>query len=539
MAGIFLGSPTDFYRSSDLSMTYTDWLQRREDHDQLAFQITEPIKELITVSDQAFNAQINLLEKIEAAQAQAAYEVVVALRDLQEATEEGFRHVGSILEWGFTEVLVRLGRTNELLSDILATLKTPSATWAYEQFERARDRYRRRHYVEALEALDHAINGHAGYLGEITEYRFHYLRGIIKLGSAQNNSPEIVDASAAEQAFLLAARYSTHDFPTEAANALLCASHASNVQGHYEDAVTHAKKGLDLNETAGLHYELSRALLQLGQEDAAKDHLQWAIRFDKHLLLKAAGDPAFKVQFDFLGRTFTELVDEIREVAEVAASYVDAEKGVINNVHYSSPSTGNRYFLEYRDIETIAYTNDLQRSLQRGVCTGILDIRLHLERVPVLWNRLGNANEQFLADITRILEGYGESHRRRRAELLAERDVPEGVVGFIGWGVGLYILLVPSTLAPVYGRAWRNLAPLVTIPSAVAFGFVATFLAFVVIKAINSAAASRRKAIRDEVDRASSSIANELSSISTFRPYEPSNAIFGEIPQWALGLKAA
>lgn len=197
MAGAWLGSPTDFYRSGDLRLSYTDYLQRRELDDHLAFQITGSIKELVTQGDSIAHAQISQLQQIEAAQAEttaAVYVVAQAIEDLRHETEQGFRRVGAILEWGFSELIFQQSRTNDLLSDILHALKTPSLTWAYEQFERARDRYRRGHHLEALESLEKAIEGHASELGDKTEHRFHYLRGIIKLGSFQNHEPAVINS---------------------------------------------------------------------------------------------------------------------------------------------------------------------------------------------------------------------------------------------------------------------------------------------------------------------------------------------------------
>ena len=117
-----------------------------------------------------------------------------------------------------------------------------------------------------------AIDGHASNLGNKSEYRFHYLRGIIKIGSFKNNSPSIVSLPEAEQSFTQAARYARHDLPKEAANALLFASRSANLQGKYDQAAKYAREGLGYAHFAGLYYELAKSLINLGLAEEAKSN---------------------------------------------------------------------------------------------------------------------------------------------------------------------------------------------------------------------------------------------------------------------------
>jgi tetratricopeptide (TPR) repeat protein len=549
MAGAYLGSSTDFYRSSDLTMTYTDYLQRRELDRDLAFQISEPIKELITVSEHALSAQISALEGIKAAQAEAAYEVVCAVRDLQEATEQGFRRVGSILEWGFTATLLQLGRISDQLSAIRNLLENPSLTWAYEQFNRARDLYRRGHYPEALESVDRAIHGHANDLGERTEHRFHQLRGVIRLGSFQNNSADVVNLAEAERDFLLASKYAAHDFPCQAADAQLCAAHAANHQGHYREAAAHAEKGLTFGATAGLHYELARSLLQLDRECEAKDHLQNSIRLDRNLLLKASGDPAFRTHPGFIEEAFAELLTELRALAAKAEQLVASEIDQISRVCYSSLMSGQTHRGNDRDYAAAAAARAL-RQLLRDVreSGGIIDIRDALGQVPALWQTLEGWNDAFLDRLREVAHEYCATRRAERGEPGAAPPEALIVSGplFFGMAVaGLVFLQRASHIwyllnHPNAGSVDDMLGALVgAVFSPIILGLLAWGAAALIGRTISSGMKANRSAAQSDLAALSTALSHELGRISQLKAYRPGGTILTSIPRWATGASDA
>ena len=107
--------------------------------------------------------------------------------DMQ-AISSGISELTSVFEWGFSELIAGVGRMNDLLSELVQIAKTPAQTWAYEQFEIARDAFRQGLYEEALEYLNRSIEGYVGNTGYKLEYRFHFLLGTIRMGSFQNTS---------------------------------------------------------------------------------------------------------------------------------------------------------------------------------------------------------------------------------------------------------------------------------------------------------------------------------------------------------------
>jgi tetratricopeptide (TPR) repeat protein len=540
MVGQFLGRFTDFYRSSDLNMTYTDYLQQRELDDQLAIQISKPIKELITAQDRALGAQVTQLKAIEAAQTEAAYKVELSVQDLRLATEEGFRRVGSVLEWGFSSIILQLGRTNDLLKEIRNLVANPSLTWAYEKFNRARDLHRRRHYVDALDSINMAISGHGNELGESTEHRFHFLRGIILLGDQNNTSPEVVNLEEAERAFLVAAKYAAHDLPNEAAQSQLCAARAANLRAHYSDGALHAEKGLQYQETAGLHYELARALLQLGQWDKSKHHLKRAIRLDKRLLLKACGDPALRGDETFLQQAFGELLSELREIADNAARWLAGELERVRMVTYSSPTTGevigvdeSRYSVFQdagvwlRDVESIRSTG------------GIADIREAIEGLEPIWLQLKGWNHLFISNVSARLYKLEESYRKSAEDLLKKADSAGEVSGGCGWAiaagvgtVGLALLVVQLSVSFGTTHADSGLPGfLLLLAPVVAFFFF--YIGENTAKERGRAAAGERRTAGQNAKRVSESILSEAKNLHGSELYIVDSSILEIVPNWA------
>lgn len=536
----YLG-PLDFYRRGDLTTTYTDYLQQRQFHDSHVIQVSRQTKELITAGNDALGAQIRQMKRLEEAQEQAAYAIVCSVRELKEATQEGFSAIGSVLEWGFAELILQAGRTNDLLDDILNALRTPSLTWAYEQFERARTLYRREHYKDALEALQYAIEGHGNNLGDKTEYRFHYLKGMVKLGSFENNDPAVVDLAGAEQAFVLASKYAAHDFPGEAADADLCAARAANLQGLYQNAVTHAQRGLRLCESAGLHYEVARALLQLSRRQEAKEHLKWAIRLHKHLLLRASGDPAFNAHSGFVEAAFSELQDELRKLGTVAVEALVEELRALRSVSYRSSVTGEVYGVDDQGDETIRLIRQTSHQLGQ-VCVGggILDLRLVFERLPALQEQLEQWNNRYAERLRRALgtevDRYVQSSRSQPQPALPSPNIAPGIglcvaAFFFVSSCSRLVSLVndpaTSSLGDILGALFGMVAgPLV-------LGGGAYFIAEAVVNSARRDADAAKQGRNEQIEQFRAAIAAEQQSLSGVLFYRQERSLLKRIPAWA------
>ena len=199
--------------------SYLDYLQAKSFEQGLRSEISKQTRALIATNEQLQREHISVTRSLSATVSDGFEQLSFDLQGVRQDLAE----INSTLNWGFSELLTAVGRVNDSLNDLIKISKTPAQIWAYEQFEIAREAYRKELYDEAIEQLDRAIGGHGSNAGYKLEYRFHYLLGTIQLGSFRNNSPEIVNLAQAESAFLNAARYARMDEPMEAGRAFLAA----------------------------------------------------------------------------------------------------------------------------------------------------------------------------------------------------------------------------------------------------------------------------------------------------------------------------
>ena len=340
------------YDYSSLSkVPYSDYLREKEFELSIRYAIDNQTKELIASNEQLSESGLQILgENLD----QGFTAISESIEYLASAVEQGTEEIVSAvlcsgskivraLNWGFTEVLVSLGQMSINLAELIKLTRTPSQTWACEQFEIARDEFRRQLYSEALESVTRAIEGLGSNPGVKTEFRFHFLAGTIRLGSYKNSSPEVVNPKLAEQEFLAAARYATTDYPMDAAQAFICAARAALVQGRIGAAIEHARKGLSFDPThiAGL-YVLARALFLKGDLREATDRLADAICLDEKQALHAGADPDFTTNKIFLSNAITQAVDRYhKRCSRLVERYCKAVD-VLENYSFAGISAGEQ-----------------------------------------------------------------------------------------------------------------------------------------------------------------------------------------------------
>ena len=270
-------------------------------------------------------------------------EVVGSVESLERSLESGLDGVQSSIDrmgeqistaftWGFSKMLVSMGGMQTTLDALLKVAKTPAQTAAFEQFEIARDAFRKGLYPECLESLDQAVNGVAGVAaGYKLEWRFHQLRGLVLLGSHDNSGPDSINPVEAEKAFLNAARYAKSDFPKDAAKAFLSAGWAAYVQVDRADslklrqALEHTENAVDLDPELGEGlFQLAKFRMALGKPEEGLASLGKAAEHGSAYLAKAASDGDFRRHAEALDRFFKALRQEKaeqirRELGPVAA----------------------------------------------------------------------------------------------------------------------------------------------------------------------------------------------------------------------------
>jgi hypothetical protein len=180
-------------------VSYGDFLRAKQFERSIRFAIDEQTRQIVASNEDLAERGL-ALQKNTADGVHSGFTVVTQeIHDLRNTLSSGLSEIDGqlgemnyTLRWGFGAVLGSLSAINATLSTLTRIARTPSATWAYEQFEQARDEFRRNLYEESLASVVRAINGHGSNPGHRTEFRFHLLLGTIRLGDYKNSSEQVV-----------------------------------------------------------------------------------------------------------------------------------------------------------------------------------------------------------------------------------------------------------------------------------------------------------------------------------------------------------
>jgi tetratricopeptide (TPR) repeat protein len=275
---------------------YYEFLQNRDRERSIRFQIDESARYIVGNANRLADRHIEIIgTAIETGVTTLSLglddvrdevsRIMPALSNVENAIVESGDRVTAAVYWGFSRAIGLLGRVADGIDELLATLRRPAFTAAYEQFQIAREAFEKGWMPEALVAVGRAIDGAAGYPGYPTEYRFHILRGKITLGGFGASDSTVISALAAEEAFLLGGRYAAGtDAPTDAADAFIWAGRAAFVRGRINAALEHTIKGLGFEPLhAQGQYQAARLCALQGDRDQAIKHLSTAVTLNPDL----------------------------------------------------------------------------------------------------------------------------------------------------------------------------------------------------------------------------------------------------------------
>ncbi len=298
------------------------------------------IGSLQSLAEQGVRAAELTAEEVAGAATDVA-ESMVRLEWHLSATREAMADIGARFDWGMSEVLASMGGMRDSLASLVSRATTPAQTAAYEQFEIARDAFRRHLYPECLQALALAIDGDGVQPGYRLEWRFHMLRGVVKLGELSEVDAAVVDRPGARDSFRAAARYAENDEPKEAARALLAASRASYVGHEVDDAIETVEEAIRLApDMAESHFRAAKYKAESGAFSKAVPSLRATVRADPSYLLKIASDPAFKGHEDGLDaflssvreERFAELCPLVQQAADAVQPWAERSDDVSDHV---------------------------------------------------------------------------------------------------------------------------------------------------------------------------------------------------------------
>lgn len=261
-------------------------------------------------------------------------------------TAQAIRELDATFRWEFAELLTVVGRMADTLAELVRVSKTSAQTWAYEQYEIARDAIRRKLYPDALEAIQRAINGFEAQTGYKLDYRFHVLLGTIRLGSIHNSSAELLDLPDAHRAFANAAKYARADFPLEAARAFVGAGYAAYCQGEMEEARRATLDAIKLNsKLPEAHFQMGKLNAHADDVASALIELRNAISLDPMYALKVLDDGEYQKH----GSEVTVVLSELREQARTAVAADLAEANRHYNQLQSTSFGGHSFAAKFAD----------------------------------------------------------------------------------------------------------------------------------------------------------------------------------------------
>jgi tetratricopeptide (TPR) repeat protein len=280
--------------------SYGAYLQAKQFVDDICWEISESNLNLIATREAIEAHGLRLEATVEAEGDRLAGVIQDEMTGLRRTIHADFGSIKETLDclcatfdWGIAHLESAIGGLNDSIRNLIVIAQTPERTWAYEQFDIAREAFRRGLYPEALEHIERAIEGSAQHPGYRLEHRFHHLRAIIRRGDYKNSSPEIVNLRKAEDAYVLAARYAGADHAPDAAAALCGAGWVAYGQGEFDRSEAHLRGSLSRIPTGEGHFILAKVLIHKGLVQPAIQALAAAIEVDPLYAFRALDDGDF------------------------------------------------------------------------------------------------------------------------------------------------------------------------------------------------------------------------------------------------------
>lgn len=431
-------------------LSYRDYLQAKSFEDGLRFEIDKQTRSIIASNEELQQEGLAIVKQLGDSVARGFEQLSIDIDSISSGIDE----LNSTFRWGFSEIIASLGHINDALNKLILIAKTPSQTWAYEQFDIARNAFRQGLYEDTLEYLNCAINGFGGNTGYKIEYRFHFLLGTVRIGSFKNNSSEIVNLVKAESAFLAAAKYARHDLPHEAGRALVAAGWAAYCQGKFTEAQEHTKQAISLYpDLPEAHFQSAKIQMHVGSPDRALPFLRQAIELDRGYSIKAAADNDFKRYEAKVHALLNTLRQEAKEKAEktLVATQQQAEATEKQHVQnftltkYAELAPAKHALNEASDaaqhhtyfgyLDALSFCTQARQNLQKALADFVTGATAEVrQRIADLDSRISRGKHSEAISITLLFVGVIISF------ILAYIGSQGSMLGFVVvWLVGLFL----------------------------------------------------------------------------------------------------
>jgi tetratricopeptide (TPR) repeat protein len=294
----------------DISRSNFDLLLHRESIERLGLRIEQPDAAALEQSDDAGG------------------EGFVTLHCDVSSVETAIGDSPAKFDWGLGRLESAIASLRVPLDTLMRLARTPDQTWAYAQFDIAREAYRGGQFSRALAHIERAINGDQAHAGHRMEHRLHHFLGIVRRGSYSNNSPEIVDLEKAKRAYLDVPRYTADDHKHDAARALCAAGWTSYCQNRLDQALEYTTRALTYSDLAEANFQRAKILMHRGEVRSGLESLLQAIHADPLYAVRCFDNGDFLAHEEAVRGLVVELRDarvgRCREVFAAAGQIIRA-----------------------------------------------------------------------------------------------------------------------------------------------------------------------------------------------------------------------
>lgn len=276
---------------------YRAYLEMQSHFDRVQLGVRSEIKSLAISNEALAKRKIECLQKINGDVSNGLSRLEGRFESIEfslDGIKGNLDELVSIASYGFSEVNFRLANIGDKLDSLVLAAKTPDQTWANEQYLIAYDAFGRFLFEEALDYIDRAIFGYGDRSGYRMDWRFHFLRGTIHLGSRENFDRNIVDLSQSRDDFLVAGKYSLASDKIASARSFGMAGWAAYCNGYADEAASLLRKSIGVNSADHRsHYDLAKVLFHSDSSCEARKHFDLSIRGNPFFALSAACDLDF------------------------------------------------------------------------------------------------------------------------------------------------------------------------------------------------------------------------------------------------------
>jgi hypothetical protein len=294
-----------------------------------------------------------------------------------EAVQSSISDLSAKFDWGMYQLQTAVGAVNDSLQVLIGIARTPEQTWAYEQFDIARDAFRRKLFDDSLDHAVRAIQGFQTHPGYRLEHRFHYLVGTVRLGSFGSGDAmeQVQNLAKAEAAFLDAAKYARTDYPRDAGRALCAAGYAAYCQQKMLDAGKYNREALALHpQLPEGYFQAAKYAFHQQQANEGLALLKKAMQLDKLYAVKFDNDADFRPYRQ-------QILGMIASVRDANASRCRAALKQLRSdvADFAQVACGSRESLGR--IEAIQQVlSQAEDELRTNTYFSVLDAAAHLER---------------------------------------------------------------------------------------------------------------------------------------------------------------